>query len=286
MSISSPPVTWDGLALNPLATRADGVLPVVENVTGWYDTPDYNGNDTPWVLADGAATGPKTANPRNIVISGSVIGPPGELATFRDLLVVRAAARSAASLSITDAAGRLMTASVRCDSDGLKHTFLAPDLFSYQATLTANDPRLYGTAITVVLSNFAPGLTGWTYPGGNPRAYKRQYAATVLPNQAVLGNAGNVGAPVTATYLGDLGASRLVDDSTGNTIYLAPVAIGATVTLDTETLTASAPGGASRASLVLPGSVPLLVPPLSSASWSLYATGSGSVSLTWSPAWH
>jgi hypothetical protein len=286
MTVTSPPVTWDGLALNPLAPRSDGVLPVVEDVTGWYDTPDYAGNDTAWVLADGSATGPKTANARTVVVSGTVIGPPPALATFRDLLVVRAAARYTADLSITDAAGRPMTAHVRCDSDGLKHTFLSPDVFSYQATLTANDPRLYGTAVTQVLSNFAAGLTGWTYPDGNPRAYMRLYAATVLPNQTVLTNAGNVGAPVTALYTGDLGPSQLVDNATGNTIYLAAIQSGAQITLDTETLTAWAAGGASRASYILPGSVPLLIPPLSSASWSLYATGSGSVTLSWKPAWH
>jgi hypothetical protein len=440
MSVS-PPVTWDGLNINPLVQRPDGVLPVVENVTGWYDTPDYSGNDVALVLADGSVRGPKTAAARTIVISGSAIGAPAALAVFRDQLVVRAAALLAADLAIPDAAGRLMTARVRCDSDGLKHTFDGPNLFTFQITVTATDPRLYGpwysaTALAAAASptgwqynvpasvaawhppgvmrmdvaaagnrfakaqsenltvapgdalvmtataaagfgaggfalqlasadlsqyvtgatvNAAPGITvsltlSWTVPAGvtqavgrlqmtgpagdgyvpagtvsktslaqitrggvvlnstptfatgigpwtfqngaagtwepqNVRTYRRQYAIAQLPNTVTLTNAGNAPAPVLATYTGDLGSSRLTDETTGNTIYLAPVAPGAQITVDTSTLNAWAAGGASRASYVGAGSVPLLIPPLSTVTWALYATGAGSVLLEWRPAW-
>jgi hypothetical protein len=496
---ASPSVTWDGLELNPLAEDANGVLAVVEDVTGWYDSPDYDGHDTALVLSDGSLAGPKTAAARTVTISGSVVGPAYSLALFRDQLIMRAAALLPADLTIPDKAGRYMTASVRCDSDGLKHTFAGPDLFTYQATLTAPDPRLYGYQTGVTLTNSA-GATGWTYdsakwhlpitgtplaaaynwvmnnvsflPGAGPvssylfgttdqpnrtgvpvtgnagagkinagdiaigivtadrpvalraddtqgndwvplisvdgtglshrifvcdkakalasadvvsfrgsvlanfaasifglhgtggrlttdtgysgntvnqfgaidlavptgvilsvtsgqgagnapldpagwtgiekftaqslnqtaafttataptwpmpgiaRHYKRAYASKSLPNDADLFNNGNVAAPVLLTYNGDLGASRLVDNATGNTIYLAPVTLGAQVYLDTSTLNAWAPGGASRAGYVLPGSVPLLIPALGTASWSLYATGSGSLDLTWRSAWH
>lgn len=498
MSVS-PPVTWDGLNLNPLLERADGVLPVVEDVTGWYDSPDYNGNDVALVLADGAVRGPKTAAARTIVISGSALGDPAALAIFRDQLVVRAAALTSADLSIPDAAGRLMTARVRCDSDGFKHTFTGPDLFVFQITLTATDPRVYGTRLNATLTTSSPN-SGWTYPnqaawrlsgsgaawtdtsdftatalafnppaattyqfgwyfitaakqvlvpanagakiitagdtawldlatdapvtgltvtdtkgnvwhevfayngphycnriwqapnaialGGSDyltinatnnftgiavvtgwhglgalvatgfgwgknasqqmftiripqqsafvveqmvrsyyaatmgvvgwnnystfgyaptgvvingaygsgtaatwplpqtvRVYPRKYGLASLPNEATLTNLGNAPAPVIATYTGDLSASRLTDNATGNTIYLAPVANGAQISVDTSRLNAWAAGGASRASYIGAGSVPLLIPPLSSATWTLYAAGAGSVLLEWRPAW-
>ncbi len=291
--MTSPPVTWDGLNLNPLAEDATGLLPVVEDVTGWYDTPDYNGNDTALVLADGSLLGPKTANARTVVISGSVVGPPDQLALFRDLLVVRAAALLPAELTIPDAAGRVMTATVRCDSDGLKHTFNGPGLFTYQATMLAPDPRLYGPQQTARLSNFAGGTTGWAYddvastvpPTNMARVYPRSYAATSLPNTASLPNEGSAAAPVTLAVTGDLSSSRLVDNATGNAILIAAVPAGAVIYVDTESLTAWAPGGASRASYILPGSVPLLVPPMTTANWSLYATGGGTVDLFWRSAW-
>jgi hypothetical protein len=288
---ASPPVTWDGLPLNPLAEDADGVLCVVEDVTGWHDTPDYDGHDTPLVLADGSLTGPKTAAARTVVISGSVVGPAPALALFRDQLVVRAAALVPAILYIPDAAGRYMEASVRCDSDGLKHAFVGPGLFTYQITLTAADPRKYGGASDVNMVPQAPG-SGWRYdqPSAGShttlvRKYQRHYADTVLGNTATLANAGNVPAPVLLTYIGDLGPSRLVDDATGDTIYVAAVPDQQQITVNSETLNAYAAGGATRAAYVLPASVPLMVPALSSASWTLYATGAGEIWLHWQPAW-
>jgi hypothetical protein len=279
--MSSPPVTWDGLNLNPLVPGTDGVLPVVEDVTGWHDTPDFNGNDLALVLADGSVYGPKTANARTVSISGSVIGPPAALATFRDRMARRASALVPALLTIPDQAGRPMTATVRCDSDGMKHTFAAPNLFQYVVTLTAADARLYGTSTQLTLTNTGGANTGRGYP----LAYPRQYASATLPNTASLQNQGNVPAPVMITYAGDLGPSRLVDDANGNTIYFGAVLAGARIYLDSENLTAWADGGASRASLVGAGSVPLQLPPLSAATWTLYAVGAGQVTLQWSSAW-
>jgi hypothetical protein len=198
MTTTSPPVTWDGLALNPLTERSDGVLCLIEDVAGWYDSPDYTGNDVALVLADGAVRGPKTAAARTVVLTGAAAGPPGALALFRDQLVMRAASLYPADLVIPDAAGRSMTARVRCDSDGLKHTFAGPFMFSFQVTLTAVDPRLYGAQSSVTLSNFATGSTGWTYgtapstaiappPLGAAAAWTEQlgvFAATATPPSA------------------------------------------------------------------------------------------------------
>jgi hypothetical protein len=116
------------------------------------------------------------------------------------------------------------------------------------------------------------------------RVYPRKYAATSLPNTAMLVNQGNVAAPVIAVYSGDLSQSRLVD-ANGNVLNVAPLAVGEQIGIDTSVLAAWAEGGATRASYILAGSVPLLVPPRSSAAWTLYAAGGGSVSLNWRSAW-
>ena len=60
---------------------------------------------------------------------------------------------------------------------------------------------------------------------------------------------------------------------------------GVTILVSTATLTAEAPGGLSRASYILPGSRPMLLPPASSGRWYLRGTGRGSVSLGWRSAW-
>jgi hypothetical protein len=159
----SPSVVWGGLELNPLSAAQSGFLAVVESVDGWFDTPDYDGRNAALVLSDGAMRGPKTAGPRDITVTGVASGPRPDLAAFRDALVMRAASGMPAALSIPDPAGRLMTAMVRADTDGLKHTFRGPDAFRYQLTVTAVDPRLYGEAQAAHLSNLGGTDTGWRY---------------------------------------------------------------------------------------------------------------------------
>ena len=427
------PVTWDGLDLNLASEDARGVLRVVEDVTGWYDSPPFDGRDATFVLTDGAQRGPKTAGPRDVVITGVGLGSRSALALFRDDLIVRAASVTSADLVIIDGANRAMTARVRADSDAFKHTFSGPTMFRYQLTVTATDPRLYGPPQQVTLTNLGSGDTGWKYdqdssfaaafmtitagtgqpqvgtetpiaappgtpvsfhvrlrprgdvinyniqlrtPGNNTyvnvatgavtagtlvdttatwtvpaastgiegrivcstntvtdvylgdlqvngvtananpafltgtspwvqygsavmswtaqvgqpspvpvRAYPRRYANPVVPNSAVLLNEGNVPAPVHAAYAGDLSQSRLMAQSTGREINLAALGAGTEVNVDTATLAATAPGGPSRASYVLAGSQSLMVAPQASDVWSLYATGGGSVILTWRSAW-
>ena len=67
---------------------------VVENVTGWLDSPPLNGNDAARVISDGAAWGPKTLGARIVTISGVAMGPRDQLGAFRDQLGARAAPAS------------------------------------------------------------------------------------------------------------------------------------------------------------------------------------------------
>lgn len=185
------PVTWDGMDLNLAAEDDRGILRVVEDVTGWYDSPPYDGRDATFVLMDGAQRGPKTAGPRDIVITGVGLGSRSALALFRDDLIVRAAAASPADLVIIDGAGRAMTARVRADSDAFKHTFSGPTMFRYQLTVTATDPRLYGPYQSVTLNNLGDATTGWKYDhpatGGPDPAVPATWDAPIATAAGVTG---------------------------------------------------------------------------------------------------
>lgn len=274
------PVEWDGLPLNT-GDQESGLCAVVERVEGWLDSPPVDGHDAQRSIADGAAWGPKTLGPRMIVLTGAAAGPRPELLRFRDALAARAASREPAELAI-DAGHGTLTADVRAGTEQFRQTWSGPELYRWHVTLTAADPILYDARWqTRMLFNVSDDVTtGRLYP----RAYPWRYASSEVPNSGTLANTGNAAAPVYALYEGDLTESRLVG-AAGAMIRLAPVATSMQVLMATATLTATAVGGLSRASSVLPGSRPLTVAPGSSGRWYLYAAGRGSVTLAWRSAW-
>ena len=274
------PVEWDDLPLNT-GDQDSGLCAVVEKVEGWLDSPPVDGHDAARSIADGAAWGPKTLGPRMIVLTGAAAGPRPELLRFRDQLAARAASREPAELAI-DAGHGMLTADVRAGTEHFRQTWHGPELFRWQCTVTAADPVLYDARWqTLMLFNTSDDVTtGRQYP----RAYPWRYASSEVPNSGTLANTGNTAAPVYALYEGDLTESRLVA-AAGAMIRLAPVAPSMQILLATATLTATAVGGLSRASSVLPGSRPLTVAAGSSGRWWLYSAGSGSVTLAWRSAW-
>ena len=276
------PVVWGDLPLNT-GDQESGLCAVIERVEGWLDSPPVHGHDAERSIADGAAWGPKTLGPRTIVLTGAAAGPRGVLGTFRDQLAARAASREPAELAITDGGhGRTLAADVRAGTENFRLTWHGPALYRWQCTVTAADPVLYDARWqTRMLFNESRDITtGRIYT----RAYQWRYASSEVPNSATLANDGNTPAPVYALYEGDLIESRLVA-AAGNMIRLAPVAAQMQILIATATLSASAVGGLSRASFVLPGSRPLTVAPASSARWFLYSAGFGNVTLAWRSAW-
>ena len=238
------PVVWDGLWLNT-GDQDNGMCLVVEDITGWDDSPPLDGNDVPRVISDGAAWGPKVLRQRVITITGSATGPRVLLGQYRDELTVRAAAREPALLAIGDwDLLRVLTADVRAGSEQYRHRPLGSTGFRWQVTLTAADPFRYdGIWQSAVLTN--PGAIGDT-----GRRYAREfgwhYAAPYLPNSAVLRNDGNHPAPVYALYEGELFRSTLTDGQSGS-LLIEYLASGMQIIVACSTLTAEAPGGYSRA---------------------------------------
>ena len=187
---------------------------------------------------------------------------PGDLRSLRDQLAARAAALDPADLTIGDQSGQVLTATVRADTDAFKHTFIAPDAFRWTVSLTAADPRLYDAAWSTVTMSNLTGHEGWTY---NPaaaytRPYPRVYGSPTLPSTAELANPGNVAAPVMALFTGPLSAGLRLTDGTSS-ILTAALNTGEQIWIDTEQLAAVAPGGANRASYILPGSQSLTALP-------------------------
>jgi hypothetical protein len=272
------PVVWDGLWLNT-GDQSSGLCAVVTNLEGWLDSPPLEGNDVARVISDGSAWGPKVLRQRTVVLSGAVTGPREELGRFRDQLAIRAAARDPVIFAVGDwDLLRVLTADVRAGSEQFRVQWLGSAGFRYQVTLHAADPALYqGTWQSVILTNVTED-TGRTYP----KTYPWRYAA-LIPNTALLRNTGNHPAPVFAGYEGDLSESLLTDGSGG--IRLATIETGVQILVATATLAAEAPGGYSRASLVLPGSRPMWVAPGTTARWTLRSGGRGTVTLAWRSTW-
>jgi hypothetical protein len=276
----SPTITWDGMDINPGWTDEVNTL-VVTEVTGWYDTPEFDGGNIARELADGSIFGPKVMQARTVVITGAAVGTRAQLWEWRDQLAMRAAHRVPAELTIGDPpTGHVLTATVRSDGDQFRHAYLGSAAFTWQVTVMAADPRLYElTWRQAVLTELGDASTGRSYA----RSYWWRYASTDVPNAAVLVNPGNVDAPVWALYQGDLSQSVLTDGT--SVIGVSALSAGETLLVDCATLNAEEQGGASRAQMILPGSQPLLVPRRSSARWRLAATGEGSVTLAWRGAW-
>jgi hypothetical protein len=274
--VPPPPLVgiwWDGLDLD--AGEADGMCLVVEEVDGWVGSAPLDGHDTVRAVADGSAWGPKTLGARVIAITGAAVGPRDRLAQFRDALVMRAGRRQPAPLVITDGMGdmRSLTASTRADTDRLSVKWLGRHAFRYQVTLTAADPLLYeNTWQQVTLSPGGASVSGRAYP----RTHSWAYSSADTPTSALLVNTGNAPAPVWLLYEGDLLAPVVRDDA-GRSILLADVAAGMQLVVASDDLSAWAQGGVSRAWYVLPGSVPMFIPPQTSARWR--------VILAWRSAW-
>jgi hypothetical protein len=272
------PVVWDGLWLNT-GDQGSGLCAVVTNVEGWLDSPPLDGNDVARVISDGAAWGPKTLGPRTVVISGKASGPREELGLFRDQLARRAAAREPALLAVGDwDLQRVLTADVRAGTEQFRVTWIGSSAFRWQVALTAADPALsQGTWQTAELTNVTEA-TGRDYPKDYPWRY-----AGMIPNTTLLRNGGNHDAPVYASYTGDLTESLLTDGIGG--IRVATVQSGVQILVATATLTAEALGGYSRASMILPGSRPMVIAAGASVRWTLRAAGRGSVVLAWRSTW-
>lgn len=269
-------IVWDGL---PLMALSDTLDCIVQNVEGWYDTAPVDGHNVNRDLFDGALYGPKVFNGREITISGTALGERAPLIAFRDAIAQRVARNDPTEITISDPwLGLELMATVRA-SDQYKHTFNGPAAFTYQVVLLAADPRRYSTQWQTATLSFAEGGTGRLYP----RTYPWRYQSPIVPESADLWNGGDADTPVYAVYNGPLSQTRLSDGM--NAIILSSVGDGVQILVNTQTLLAQAPGGASRTNYILPGSTALAVPAHSTQRWHVYGTGLGNVVLNWRAAY-
>jgi len=277
------PVQWAGTNWNQ-GDMGNGAATYITDVNGWDDTPALDGNDLALALTDGVLPGAKTISQREVTLSGTVAGARVPVLALARQLAQLASSRVAAALVIgvineTGSTYTALTAQVRADTNALSIAWLSRYGFTWQVTLTAPDPLLYSSVINAVTLTAPAAATGRVYA----KSYGWQYPSQSVSNEAQLPNQGTAAAPVIATYTGPLTTPQLSDGV--NSITLKTLAAGEIVTVNTLTLVATAPGGATRASYVQPGSVPMTIPGLSAPSWSLYTTGTGSVKLTWQSAW-
>jgi hypothetical protein len=275
------PVVWAGTDWNA-GDLADGSSTVITDVQGWYGTPALIGNDVALALSDGALRGSKLLAQREITLSGVITGPRVPVLSYARQLGGLAAGRDEVSLRVGvndgTGSGQALTCQVRADTSQLQVSWLNRNAIQWQVVLTAADPLLYDAqpqyaALTVPSSNTGrvyPRLFGWHYAG-------------MATNSAAMLNAGNVPAPVQLTFTGPLSSTPQVTDGT-NSIILQNLIAGEVVFVESDTLAAWAPGGATRASYIQQGSRPMLVP-TGTTVWSLYATGTGNVALAWQSAW-
>jgi len=287
MAVNDPgtliPVQWAGTDWNQ-GDLPNGLCTYVTDVNGWDDTPVFNGNDVALALTDGVLQGNKLIAQREVTLTGIIAGARAPLLAYARQLAQLASARASQTLSIgmldeTSTSLSFLTAQVRADNNSLQFAWLGRYGFQWTVTLTAPDPLLYSSVINSATLTAPSGATGRTYP----KTYQWHYPAQSVSNEAQMVNAGTAAAPVTATFTGPL-ASPQISDGT-RSIFLKTLGAGEVVTVNTGTLVAIAPGGATRASYVLAGSVPMTIPAQSAPSWSLYTTGTGSVKLTWQSAW-
>lgn len=262
------------LAGVPLMALRDTLDLIVTNVDGWYDTPDITTNDVERVLADGSIYGPKTVRGREIVITGWAIGQREPLMLFRAALAQILVLHTPTELQVSDPwLGRSLSAQVR-GAGPLKWEPFGNGAFRYEATFFAADSRIYDTVWSTDEISLAGGVpSGRAYP----RTFQWSYPGKLPAGTALLSNPGNVSTAVEVLYTGPLSESRLTDGT--SSIRIAAIPDGVQLLVSSDTLTAQAPGGASRASFVLPGSQPLMLRASGNATWALIGTGSGSLKL-------
>jgi len=276
------PVVWAGTDWNGGDIAADGSCRVITDVQGWYGTPGLNGNDVALALSDGVLRGSKLLAQREVTLIGVITGPRPAVLSYARQLGGLAADRDEVPLQIgvndESGTGQLLTCQVRADTSQLQVAWLGRTAFQWQAVLTAADPLLYDAAPQNATLTVPSSATGRAYP----RRFGWHYAG-LASNSVPMLNAGNVPAPAVLTFTGPLASTPQVTDGT-RSIFLQNLVAGEVVYVKSDTLAAWAPGGATRASYLLQGSQPMLVP-TGTTVWSLYATGTGSVALTWQSAW-
>lgn len=148
--------------------------------------------------------------------------------------------------------------------------------------LAAADPRMYG-ALLSASAGLGTLTGGLTFPAVAPFVFGTAGTSGVMscPNE------GSVAAPWVATFTGPLVAPELVRLGTGERLALpgASLTAGETLVVDSDARTVMLGGTASRYGWLSSAAVWFDLEPGSNSVQLLGASGAGSVTVEWRPAW-
>lgn len=275
-------VTLDGTDLNA-AESANGVgvwmAPQPDGVQGWFDSPDRRTGFEDIPNQDGQFDAPTFASGRVITFTGHASGGYADLKAARRLLKSLAIGRDLSLLQISDPVHGDGQAYVRASS-GVNFD-MWPNLqgADWQFSVTAPDPRIYGTILQSV-------STGRFVPGGG-RAYSLTFARTY----GVSGTSGLVSAVnngITETWPTLLFDGPLVNPVAqlvggGRIAPLITLSSGDRLTVDLKARTAIL-GGQSRRATLSVDSTFWTLPTGPSTIYFAADSGSGLLTVQWRDA--
>jgi hypothetical protein len=277
------PVAINGLDFNFQSVDPAAATYIVEKVEGFYDTPDLDTHDEELVLSDGSLRGNTIIKSREIVVSGGIVGDPFSISGAREVLATLASSRDEMPLEIGDPYNSRTLISYVHSSAGLRYEIINPSAIRYQLTFQASDPRLYSGGVESALIMFTVTGSGRVYPRQYP---SWNYGGGPIPGSGNVWNYGNVDAPVVINYFGPLDETRLVNSYSDAFIRVAPLLNDEQITVYSDTLAAvTPPSNSSRASYVLAGSSPMLIPAGYRTAWQILGSGYGYVTLEWRSTW-
>lgn len=167
----------------------------------------------------------------------------------------------------------------------LASTQLAPRLFT-EARFVATDPRIYAAASLVPSTSFPTGGAGGLSFGGAGAAAPFVFSGAVSGGSIDCTNSGTYETPYTITITGPVVAPLVEHSVQGRSLsFTGTLAAGETLVIDSRAKTVLLNGTASRYSWLTTASQWFTLEPGPNALRFSGASGSGTCSVRYAPAW-
>ena len=275
-------VTLDGTDLNAAeSTNGVGVwlAPQPEGVQGWFDSPDRRTGFEDIPNQDGQFDAPTYASGRVITFTGHASGGFSDLKAARRLLKSLAIGRNLSLLQVVDPVHGDGQTNVR--ASGPVNFDMWPNLqgADWQFSVTAPDPRIYGTALqSVSTARFVPG-GGFT----PPLTFPLTFGPGGTSGFVAVANNGTTDTWPVLLFDGPLvnPVAQLVGG--GRIAPLMSIAAGDRLTVDLKARTATL-GGQSRRAMLSVDSTFWSLPTGPSTIYFAADSGSGLLTVQWRDA--